>query len=159
IGASPICWSNDDMPEVGGDISLEQCLSEARAIGIEGIELGNKFPRTPEELGPILHSHGLDLAAGGHSTFLLEREPEAELEAARTHVDLLKALGARVMIAAECTRSVHRTRKAPLSKRPVMTDPEWAQFNRRLTRFAELLAREGLSVVYHHHVETVIETG
>ena len=45
IGANPICWSNDDMPELGGAISLEQCLTEARAAGYEGIELGHKFPR------------------------------------------------------------------------------------------------------------------
>ena len=44
IGANPICWSNDDMIEIGGNISLEQCLSEAREIGLEGMEKGNKFP-------------------------------------------------------------------------------------------------------------------
>ncbi len=37
IGANPICWSNDDMTEIGGDIPLEQCLSEASEIGIEGM--------------------------------------------------------------------------------------------------------------------------
>ena len=29
LGIAPIAWSNDDMPELGGDTSLEQCLSEA----------------------------------------------------------------------------------------------------------------------------------
>ncbi len=45
IGANPIGWSNDDMQEIGGWIPLEQCLSEAKAAGFEGMELGNKFPR------------------------------------------------------------------------------------------------------------------
>ena len=27
LGIAPIAWSNDDMPELGGDTSLEQCLS------------------------------------------------------------------------------------------------------------------------------------
>ncbi|MEX0628312.1 MAG: myo-inosose-2 dehydratase, partial [Cucumibacter sp.] len=40
FGANPICWSNDDMPEIGAHISLEQCLTEARDIGFEGMELG-----------------------------------------------------------------------------------------------------------------------
>jgi myo-inosose-2 dehydratase len=157
IGANPICWSNDDMPEIGGDIPLEQCLSEAKAIGIAGMELGNKFPRSAAALGPILDRHGLALVSGWYSTFLIERDAEAEMAAARHHVDLLKSLGANVLIAAERTRTVHGTISAPLSKRPVMTEAEWGRFLPRLTRFAELLAAEGLTLVYHHHMGTVIE--
>ncbi|MXY05311.1 MAG: myo-inosose-2 dehydratase, partial [Gammaproteobacteria bacterium] len=26
IGVNPITWSNDDLPHVGGEISLETCL-------------------------------------------------------------------------------------------------------------------------------------
>ena len=26
LGIAPIAWSNDDMPELGGDTPLEQCL-------------------------------------------------------------------------------------------------------------------------------------
>ena len=54
IGANPIGWSNDDMQEIGGWIPLEQCLSEAKAAGFEGMELGNKFPREAAKLRPIL---------------------------------------------------------------------------------------------------------
>ncbi|MBB5751804.1 myo-inosose-2 dehydratase [Prosthecomicrobium pneumaticum] len=158
IGANPICWSNDDMPEIGGDIPLEQCLSEAKAIGIEGMELGNKFPREAAALRPILAFHGLDLVGGWSSTFLLERDAEAEFAAARAHIDLLKTFGCTVFIAAECTRTVHGTRSAPLSARPVMTDAEWDLFNARLTAFAERLAGEGLTLVYHHHMGTVVQT-
>ena len=31
IGINPITWTNDDMPELGGDIPLETCLAETRA--------------------------------------------------------------------------------------------------------------------------------
>ncbi len=159
IGANPIGWSNDDLLELGGHIPLEQCLSEAKAIGFEGMELGNKFPRQADALRPILAGHGLDLVGGWHSTFLLERDPEAELAAARPHLALLKAMGCRVFIAAECTRTVHGTRSARLSARPVMTDAEWDRFASRLTAFAELVAAEGLPLVYHHHMGTVVQTG
>ena len=27
IGIAPIAWSNDDLPELGGETSLETCLS------------------------------------------------------------------------------------------------------------------------------------
>ena len=54
LGIAPIAWSNDDMPELGGDTSLEQCLSEASQAGFIGIESGGKFPKTSEELIPKL---------------------------------------------------------------------------------------------------------
>ena len=50
LGIAPIAWSNDDMPELGGDTSLETCLSEAREAGFTGIESGGKFPKTSKEL-------------------------------------------------------------------------------------------------------------
>ena len=159
IGANPICWSNDDKQEIGGDIPLEQCLTEAKAIGIEGMELGNKFPRDAAELGPILSRHGLDLVSGWYSTFLIERDAESEYKAARGHIELLKRLGAKVLIAAECTRTIHGNESAPLSTRPVMDEEEWARFNTGLTKFADFLKEEdGLTLVYHHHMGTVIQT-
>ena len=36
IGTNPIAWSNDDMPELGGDTPLETCLAEARQAGYGG---------------------------------------------------------------------------------------------------------------------------
>jgi len=47
LGIAPIAWSNDDMPELGGDTPIEQCLEEASLAGFTGIELGGKFPRNP----------------------------------------------------------------------------------------------------------------
>ena len=47
LGIAPIAWSNDDMPELGGDTPIEQCLDEAKNAGFSGIELGGKFRRTP----------------------------------------------------------------------------------------------------------------
>ena len=41
IGINPISWSNDDLPSLGGEISLETALAEGRAIGYAGFELGN----------------------------------------------------------------------------------------------------------------------
>lgn len=158
IGANPICWSNDDMIEIGGNIPLEQCLSEAREIGIEGMELGNKFPKTAEALKAKLADFGLVFVSGWYSTFLLERDAEAEFEAARDAIALRKGAGAEVLIVCECTRTVHGTKSAPLSTRPVMTETEWAVFLGRMTRFAELVKGAGLQLVYHHHMGTVVQT-
>jgi myo-inosose-2 dehydratase len=159
IGANPIGWSNDDMPELGGHIPLEQCLREAKEAGFEGMELGNKFPRDAAKLKPILDAHGLALVSGWYSTFLIERDADAEFAAAQAHAGLLRDMGCKVLIAAECTRTVHGDRTKLVSQRPVMTEPEWRRFAQGLTGFAERLQSIGLTLVYHHHMGTVVQTG
>ena len=61
LGIAPIAWSNDDMPELGGETSLEQCLEEASLAGFIGIESGGKFPKTSKELLPKLNNYNLNL--------------------------------------------------------------------------------------------------
>jgi sugar phosphate isomerase/epimerase len=55
-----------------GDISLATCLAEARQAGFEGIEFGNKFPRDPGRLRPVLERHRLSPISGWYSGRLLE---------------------------------------------------------------------------------------
>src|SRR5450432_1608141 len=92
IGINPLTWSNDDMPELGCEISLDTCLSETKQAGYDGIELGNKFPRTPAALKPIMAKHGLDIVSGWYSSALLERSLEAEIAALEPHLSLLEAM-------------------------------------------------------------------
>ena len=158
IGANPIGWSNDDMQEIGGWIPLEQCLSEAKSAGFEGMELGNKFPRVATKLRPILDAHGLVLVGGWYSTFLLEHDAETEFAKSADHRKLLKAMGTNVFIVAECTNTVHGNKAAPLSTRPVMTETQWKTFTTRLTKLAELLKADGFQLAYHHHMGTVVQT-
>ena len=159
IGANPIGWSNDDMPSLGGETPLEKCLADAQSVGIEGMELGNKFPREATALKAALAPYGLDCVGGWHSIFLLEREPDEELKHARAHIALLKAMGSTVFIVAECTNTIHGNKAAPLSTRPIMRPEQWAEYGRRLTKFADATLAEGLPLVYHPHMGTVAQTG
>ena len=59
LGIAPIAWSNDDLPELGGETTLETCLSESKLAGFSGVETGGKFPKTSNELGPILKKYEL----------------------------------------------------------------------------------------------------
>ena len=67
LGMSPISWTNDDLPELGGDTSLETCLKETRLAGFSGTELGGKFPKTPSSLKEVLEEHELKLISGSKS--------------------------------------------------------------------------------------------
>ena len=159
LGTNPIAWSNDDLRELGGATPLETCLAEARQAGFEGIELGHKFPRDAATLGPLLRRHGLALIGGWHSVELLRRGAEEEFWLARPHLALLQAMGVRVFIIAETSNAIHGDRSRPLSLRPRLHDEEWPLFGARLTEFAKRIGGEGLEVVYHHHMGTVVETG
>jgi inosose dehydratase len=158
LGISPIGWSNDDLPELGGDTPLETCLAEARLAGFEGIELGNKFPRDPAVLRPILERHGLSLISGWYSGRLLDRSVTEELAVIEVHRALLVAMGCAVLVYAETSRSIAGDRCRPLSGRPRLGDGGWRDFGGRLTDLAQRLSRRGIRLVYHHHIGTVVES-
>jgi len=158
LGINPLTWSNDDLPELGGDTPLETSLVEARQAGYAGMELGNKFPRDARVLGPILTQHGLALVSGWYSSRLLERSVEDEKKAVEPHLSLLSALGGTVMVYAEVSRCVHGERGMPISRRPKMSDADWTLFNQRLGEMGRYLRSRGMRLAYHHHMGTVVET-
>lgn len=159
LGTNPIGWSNDDLPELGGATPLETCLRETKQAGFEGIELGNKFPRSAETLRPILSAAGLDLVSGWYSASLLQRDAREEAAAMRPHLELLKAMACGVLIVAETSNTMHGDRAVPLSRRPVLASGEWKQFCARLDELARVTGDQGLALVYHHHMGTVVQSG
>src|SRR5262249_38701854 len=152
LGANPIIWSNDDLRELGADISLETCLGQAREIGFEGMELGHKFPRESRQLAEVLARFGLACVSGWYSGQLRERDAQAEFAALRAHLELLKAQGCTVLVFAETSGAVHGERRRPLSQRPQLPADAWAGFGRRLTELAGLTAAQGVRLAYHHHM-------
>lgn len=159
LGVNPIGWSNDDMRELGGDTSLETCLAEAREVGFTGVELGHKFPREPQALRVALAPFGLACVSGWYSAELLVRDAAAELAALRPHLDLLKAMGSKVLVFAETSNAIHGDKARPLSTRPRLAPGQWAEFGRRMTTVAEATLAEGVRLVYHHHMGTVVQSG
>ena len=158
IGINPITWTNDDMPELGGDTPLDVCLAEARLAGFSGIELGGKFPRDAAALRPILERHGLDLVSGWYSAQLCRRTAEDEAAAVEGHLTLLAAMGCKVMVFAEGHGSTDGDPNAALSRRPVLADPLWPQFCSRLDAIAKHLRQRGVRLAFHHHMGTVVQT-
>jgi len=158
LGINPLTWTNDDLPSLGAETSLETCLREAREAGFTGVELGNKFPRQAEVLRPILRDHDLELVSGWYSARLLERSVDEEWAAMRPHFELLHALGCNVMVFAEVTRCVHGDQFAPLSQRPQLPAGQWARFGEHLTALAERMQREGLRMAFHHHMGTIVQS-
>lgn len=158
IGINPITWTNDDVPELGGDTPLETCLSETVLAGYRGTELGGKFPRTGSELGPILSAHGLELVSGWYDGRILDRTVDAEFEAMAPHLTLLRDLGAKVVVYADTSRGRHDGIFSPISRRPRLPDGEWKSYGEKVTQLAERMAEFGVGMAFHHHMGTIVET-
>ncbi|MGL4703848.1 MAG: myo-inosose-2 dehydratase, partial [Raoultella sp.] len=136
LGINPLTWTNDDLPSLGAETSLDTCLSEGKEAGFAGFELGNKFPREARLLGPILQRHDLQLVSGWYSGRLLERSVEEEIAAVQSHLTLLRELGAKVLVFAEVSGCIHGEQQTPVHLRPRFPQERWQEYGEKLTEFA-----------------------
>jgi inosose dehydratase len=158
LGIAPIGWTNDDLPQLGGDIPLEVCLREARQAGYSGVEKGGKFPMDPAQLRPLLDAHELMLVSGWFSGRLRHGSVDEEKRRIAEQLALYQAMGCPVMVYAETTGTVQAAIDVPVADRPVMPAAEFGPYGARLTAFAEWLRSEGCPMTFHHHMGTVVET-
>ena len=54
--ATAIGWTNDDMPDLGKEVTFEQAIDEMALAGYQGTEVGNKYPKDT-----VVLKHYLDL--------------------------------------------------------------------------------------------------
>ena len=160
IGINPISWSNDDLPELGGDTPLETALREGAEIGYQGFELGNKFPKEPAALKAKLAEYGVACVSGWYSGRLAEGSVDDEIAACRGHMAKLQFNGCKVVVYGEVAGSIQGRIDTPLAKRPrFVDDAAWSAYARRLDAFgAHLKATYGLTLAYHHHMGAYVES-
>ena len=158
LGIAPIAWSNDDMPELGGDTPLEQCLSEASEAGFIGIESGGKFPKHSNELLPLLNKYNLNLCSGWYGANLRNNSTNEEKKLIQDQLNLFKECNSPCMVFAEVSGSSQGDPNRKLSTRPQMNNEEWKSFCNKLSEMGEFLEGEGMPLAYHHHMGTIIET-
>jgi inosose dehydratase len=158
IGINPITWTNDDVPELGGDTPLEVCLSESKQAGYAGIELGGKFPRQSAVLKPIMQNYGLDVISGWYDGRCDEKSVDDEMQAITAHLQLLKDMGCKYVVYADTSRGRHGAIWGPISERPTLAADEWPAYGRKLTELAERLADFGVAMAFHHHMGTLVES-
>ena len=158
LGISPIAWWNDDLPELSDDVSLEECLTQARKAGFTGMEAGRRFPTDPTVLGPILKRHGMSLCGGWFSGLLLDGDIDAEKDRITEQIALFKTMGAPCIIYGETAGTIQGDRSASLNTKRKLSEDEIKVYGRKMTAFAEWCADQGMSISYHHHMAAVIET-
>jgi inosose dehydratase len=158
LAIAPIGWTNDDLPELGGQIPFEQCVSEMALAGYAGSEVGNKYPKDPAVLNKALALRGLTICNAWFSSFLTTK-PYAEVERDfLKHRDFLHAVGARVIGAAEQGHSIQGQALPVFDNKPRFTDEEWKRLCEGLDKLGEKAREKGMALTYHHHMGTGVQT-
>jgi len=158
LGIAPIAWSNDDMPELGGDTPIETCLTEAKESGFSGIELGGKFPRNHGIIKFLLEKYSLKMPGGWYGAHLRNRSVEEEWSSMQDHINLLKFVESDVFIFADVSESAQGDQTAPLSSRPQLEDTEWKSYADKISELSNRLDDIGIPMSYHEHMGTIIQT-
>lgn len=159
LGIAPIAWTNDDLPELGGDVPFEQCVSEMALAGYTGSEVGNKYPKDVTKLKAALELRGLQICNAWFSTHFTSKPLEETVAAFIEHRDFLHAMGAKVIGASEQGNSIQGQMDTPvLFNKPIFTEEEWNKVTTGLEKLAELAAEKDMFLSYHHHMGTGIQT-
>ena len=158
LGIAPIAWWNDDLEELSDDVSLEECLSQAREAGFTGMETGRRFPMDASVLGPILDTYGIKVCGGWFSGRLLDGDIEQEKDRIAAQMSLFKATGAPCIVYGETARTIQGDRHAPLATRPRLDEDQIKKYARNLTAFGEWCSEQGMPISYHHHMAAPIES-
>ena len=158
LGIAPIGWTNDDMPDLGKENTFAQCVSEMALAGFTGCEIGNKFPKDREVLKRALDIRGLQIANKWFSSFILTRPFEEVEKDFRAECEFLAFMGAKRIGASEQSYSVQGKDIPVFGHKYVLNDKEWQTLCDGLNRLGEIAAEYGISLTYHHHMGTVVQT-
>ena len=158
LGVAPIAWSNDDMPELGGETTLEQCLEEASQAGYIGVEFGGKFPKNSSELIPKLNKYNLHLCSGWYGANLRNNSVDEEKKKLQEQLKLFQDCKSPCIVFAEVSGSIQGDPNRKLSTRPQMDNDEWKNFCKKISEIGKYLEDQGMPLAYHHHMGTVVET-
>ncbi|MDC1489950.1 myo-inosose-2 dehydratase [Flavobacteriaceae bacterium] len=160
LGIAPIGWTNDDMPELGSDITFEQCVSEMALAGYEGCEVGNKYPTHDRVLlKEYLDVRGLTICNQWFSYEFTAKPFEEVKNNFIKQVDFLSFMGANVIGGAECGNTIHGDYYMPLTNRKVATKKEWFALTKGLNELGKIANDNfGMKLSYHHHMGTMVES-
>lgn len=158
IGISPIAWQNDDLPDLTAAFTMEQALIEAREIGYIGVERGQRMPGDTEGLRSYLDGNNIALCGGWCSGASLVNDFATEREAVQEQVEQFVALNSPCIVYAECSNTVQGQIGTPVNDRPKLTKHEVMAYGAKITELAKWMADQGMTMAYHHHMGTIIES-
>lgn len=159
LAIAPIGWTNDDLPDLGGENTFEQCVSEMALAGFKGSEIGNKYPKDVAELKHKLDVRGLRICNAWFSSLFTSEPYEVTIDNFIAHRDRLYALGARVIGASEQGNSIQgKNLNIFGNQKPVYTEEQWELIAEGYNEMGALAKEKGMVLTCHHHMGTGVQT-
>jgi inosose dehydratase len=152
LAAAPISWGVCEVPGWGLQLPPERVLAEMARLGVRATELGPQgwLPLDGPRVRVALARFGLRLVGGFVPVVVHEPDlGETRAQAARAAAQLAAA-GADVFVAALVA-------DAQWSAPPALDDDAFKRAGEHLRELADLVAAEGLLLVLHPHVGTLVE--
>ena len=153
IAGAPISWGVCEVPGWGLQLDPERVLSEMAALGLKATEFGPQgwLPLDGAQARAALDRHGLRLVGGFVPVVAHTDDLSATREHARRAAAQLADAGADVFVA---------TPVADLDWSPpvALDDEGFKRLGANLRELADLVAEQGLRLVLHPHVGTLLET-
>jgi len=151
-----------EVADWGEQIPYNKVLDEIAEAGYAGTELGplGYFPTEPDQLKSELSSRGLQLVASFVPIPLAHPDRhEVGYREAMNVAHLLAQTGARLIVLADEMSEARMAVSGRVDEsRDGMSDSQWEGAAQILGSIAEACRELGLSVVFHHHAGTFIET-
>jgi len=141
----------------------EQILEEIVSAGYTGTELGpyGFFPTDPAVLNKSLQRFGLTMLSSFVPVPITEPlRVEKVIEHVRRVGTLLSALGAQLLVLADCQthQRMEIAGRVPVDGSKSLTLAQWKHVGGVIRQIEQSAAEFGLRIVFHPHVATFVET-
>jgi inosose dehydratase len=152
VAGAPISWGVCEVPGWGLQLPPERVLAEMAALGLHATELGPQgwLPLDGAQVKQTLESYNLRLVAGFVPVVVHDADLSPTREHARRAAAQLAAGGAELFVAA-------LVQDAAWSTPSRLDDDGWQRTGAHLRELASVVAAEGVALVVHPHVGTLLE--
>lgn len=159
LGIAPINWTNDDMPELGGENTFEQCISEMALAGFTGCEVGNKFPRDTNVLKKALALRNLQICNQWNSYELTTKSLQENSTNFKALLEFLSTMGAGVIGGGETGNSCQGLDVPVFEGKGMLNSAqEWKNFSTGLNELGKIARDKGMKLAFHHHMGTCVQS-
>ncbi len=151
LAAAPISWGVCEVPGWGLQLAPDRVFAEMAELGITATELGPQgwLPTDGAQARAVLDRYGLQLVGG--FVPVVVHEPDLDREYARRAAAQLAQAGGELFVAAT-VQDTGWSAPQPLDA------AQWARAGDQLDTLAAIASEEGVELVLHPHVGTVLET-
>jgi len=163
FASAPVSWGIQDAPGPAWEQPYERILDEILSAGYTGTELGpyGYFATDPEVLAESLKRRGMSLLSSFVPVPLADAsKQETVIQHVRKVGALLSALGAKVLVLsdAQTAKRQQLASRVHVDGRDSLTIQQWKQVGRIIGEVERAAGEFGLSLVFHPHVATYVET-